>query len=43
LFGVQACSLETVFKICELLGISFFDLAALVKKEEEVDDVLSKE
>jgi transcriptional regulator with XRE-family HTH domain len=42
-FSGQTCSLRNIFDICEILGISFFDLASLAKKEEEVDYVLSEE
>lgn len=43
LFSTQNCNLQTVFKICDLVGISFFDLAALANQEKEVDYVLSEE
>lgn len=43
LFSIQNCNLQTVFKICDLVGISFFDLAALANQEKEVDYVLSEE
>jgi transcriptional regulator with XRE-family HTH domain len=39
----RTCSLETVFRICEKVGISFFDLTALARREEEMDYVLSEE
>ena len=37
----RGCSLETVFAICECLEVSFFDVADLARKDEEVDYVLS--
>jgi transcriptional regulator with XRE-family HTH domain len=42
-FTGQTCALESIFKICEILEISFFDLAALARQEEEVDYVLTRE
>ena len=42
-FTGQTCTLENIFKICETLEISFFDLAALARKDEEVDYVLTRE
>ena len=39
----KGCTLENIFEICEAVDISFFDLTALAKEEEEVDYVLSAE
>lgn len=41
-FSGQTCSLQTVFKICDSVGISFFDVAALARQDQEVDYVLSE-
>lgn len=41
IFSTHNCSLQTIFNICDSVGISFFDLAALAKKDEEVDYVLT--
>jgi transcriptional regulator with XRE-family HTH domain len=43
LFSTQNCNLQTVFQICDVIGISFFDLTALANQEQEVDYVLSLE
>jgi AraC-like DNA-binding protein len=43
LFSTQNCNLQTVFTICDLIGISFFDLAALANQDHEVDYLLSTE
>ncbi len=32
-----------IFKICDLIGISFFDLAALSNQDQELDYILSEE
>lgn len=37
----NGCSLENIFAICEAIEISFFDLSALAKQDEEIDYVLS--
>ncbi len=42
-FSGQSCSLQNIFSICDVLGISFFDLAALAKTDQEVDYFLSSE
>ncbi len=42
-FPGNSCSLGNIFQICEVLQISFFDLTALAKKEEEIDYFLSEE
>lgn len=42
LFSNQNCNLQTIFKICDVVGISFFDLAALANQEKEMDYVLSE-
>lgn len=39
----QSCTLDRLFEICEALGVSFFDIVALAKREEEVDYVLTLE
>lgn len=41
IFSNQNCNLQTIFKICDLVGISFFDLAALSNQEQELDYVLT--
>ncbi len=43
LFSTHNCNLQTVFRICDLVGISFFDLAALANQDKEVDYVLSED
>lgn len=43
IFSTQNCNLQTIFKICDLIGISFFDLAALSNQEQELDYVLTAE
>lgn len=43
IFSSQNCNLQTVFKICDLIEISFFDLAALSQQDKEVDYVLTSE
>lgn len=42
-FSGQTCTLGNIFEICEILGISFFDLVSLVKEDEEVDYHLTQE
>jgi hypothetical protein len=42
-FSGSGCTLENIFRICEILEISFFDLAELAKKGEEVAYVLTPE
>lgn len=37
----QGCTLERLFEICEQIGISFLEVTALAKKEEEVDHFLT--
>lgn len=39
----QGCTLDRLFEICEAIGVSFFDIAALAKREEEVDYFLTHE
>lgn len=43
IFSTQNCNLQSIFKICDLIGISFFDLAALSNQEQELDYVLTTE
>lgn len=43
LFSSQTCTLQTLFKICDLIEVSFFDLASLAKQEREVECVLTLE
>jgi transcriptional regulator with XRE-family HTH domain len=38
----QACSLDKIFQICQVLNISFFDLASLAGKAEEEDYFLTE-
>jgi transcriptional regulator with XRE-family HTH domain len=42
-FSSQNCNLQMIFKICDSVGISFFDLSALANQEQEVDYVLTLE
>jgi transcriptional regulator with XRE-family HTH domain len=39
--GSQSCTLDRLVAICERIDVSFLDLAALARKEEEVDHVLT--
>jgi len=43
IFSTQNCNLQTIFQICDVVGISFFDLAALSNQEQEKDYVLTDE
>lgn len=43
LFSTQTCTLQTLFKICDLIEISFFDLASMAKQDREVECVLTIE
>lgn len=43
IFSSRTCSLDRIMQICEAIGISFLDLAAMAKKEEDVDYFLSDE
>lgn len=43
LFSSQNCSLQTIFKICDCVGISFYDLASLANQDQEIDYVLTNE
>lgn len=39
----QSCSFERLVGICEQIGVSFLEVAALARKEEEVDHILTPE
>ncbi len=43
LFSTQNCSLQMIFKICDLIGVSFFDLAALANEDQAVEYFLTDE
>ncbi|MGZ3771133.1 MAG: helix-turn-helix domain-containing protein [Bdellovibrio sp.] len=43
LFSTQNCNLQMIFKICDSIGISFFDLASLANQDEEIDYALTTE
>lgn len=39
----QSCTLDRLFKICDAIGVSFFDIVALAKQEDEVNYFLTSE
>lgn len=39
----QTCTLDRLFEICSAIGVSFFDIAALARREDEVDYFLNPE
>ncbi len=41
IFSGHTCSLERIFSICEILNVSFLDIATLAKEDEEIDYFLS--
>ena len=41
IFSSRTCSLDRIMQICDAIGVSFLDLAAMAKKEEEMDYFLS--
>lgn len=43
IFSTQNCNLQMIFKICDLVEISFFDLAALANQDLEVEYFLTLE
>jgi transcriptional regulator with XRE-family HTH domain len=40
-FAARSCSLERLMAICERVGVSFLEVAALARSDEEVDHVLT--